>query len=37
MTRVQVQSGEEIVILDRDSKYSAYHAPAGLTLRGRRN
>lgn len=37
MTRVQVQSGEEIVILDRGSKYSAYHVPPGLTLRGRRN
>jgi hypothetical protein len=36
VTRVQVQSGEEIVILDRGSKYSAYHMPAGLTLRGRR-
>jgi hypothetical protein len=34
---VQVQSGEEIVILDRDASYSAYHVPAGLKLRGRRS
>lgn len=37
MTRIQIQSGEEIVVLDSGSQYSAYQVPAGLTLRGRRN